>query len=86
MRISVLPRHIEKGVPTLARDCPVALAIADAFKSIGVRPFVLATSVRWDGVVYQLPGDVVEAITRFDRGGGMEPFAFDMQRPDALPA
>jgi len=83
--INVTAQHIRLGVAGDCHTCPVALAIADAWKPAEVEHisvFSEADVTLSDGQAFtaQLPGAVFGWLTRFDAGKALlEPFTFTLK-------
>lgn len=80
MRITVTEEHIQKGEPTAARCCPVALAIKDATGrrgSLGLRAiYVYSGGGEWE--TFEPPTTVALFRDAFDAGEPVQPFSFDL--------
>lgn len=85
--IRVTQQHIDAGQPLWGDKCPVALAAAQqypAFNDVFVGKVELHM---WegekspDGLVYPLPGWVVERVHIYDKTGQMKPFEFELPEP-----
>ena len=85
MKVKVTPKHINQGLRRSYRQCPVALAICDAYT--GAAPVVLVDSDHAkihedykDSVCYDLPYEAVAFIKNFDvRDDLVEPFTFTLE-------
>jgi len=81
LEISVERIHLEFGVPCSAHDCPVALAVIDALKklglkypTVGVTPLCITVypsfgSSREEQVTYTTPPELIALIREVDRHG-----------------
>ena len=81
MLIRVTQEHIDKGVRDDCRQCPVALAIQEATKSIvDVLPMYCQFTYisDWPGKAVNLPIEVTEFIKGFDSEGFGLPFTFEL--------
>lgn len=84
MKIEVLPRHIEQGVPCTEEKCPIALAIMDALEGEPVSGiFVGCESVvvlyeNGSEKVFPLPWEINEIIDDYDATCVMYPFGFEL--------
>lgn len=85
MRVHVRAEHIRHGLRDNACDCPVALALLEAFEE---RPgrievtrmwFLLGRMIDGDQRKISLPDVVSTWIRRFDSGRHVEPFEFDIE-------
>ena len=84
MRIRVEQKHIDKGVPSSARNCPIARAVNDhillGVASVDERIITanhLLSSRRND---YGVPSKVTDFIKDFDNSLPVVPFKFTMSR------
>lgn len=73
MTVRVLARHLEACRATLT--CPVKAALAEALPGHSVH--VGAVSAWIDGAPVHLPASVYEWCAAWDRGGAVQPFAFE---------
>jgi hypothetical protein len=91
--ITVTADHIAEGVPGECGECPIALAIAEAFPS-AAEVAVYASHVNiWktagrgrDFFTSELPEVAVAFIEHFDRIRDGEPFTFDLDYPAEVAA
>ena len=83
MKIKVTQKHINQGLRRSYRQCPVALAICDAYPG---EPIVLVDSDYAkihedykDSACYDLPYEAVAFINNVDEGHLVEPFTFTLE-------
>ncbi len=83
--ITVTAAHIARGVPDSCTDCPVALAIAEAFPGVEVWVAGATVFLVRDGQETEadLPG-CEDFIHSFDDRQGGEPFTFTLDYPAAV--
>lgn len=77
MKIEVTQQDIDSGKKSDTSCCPVALAMARA-----VEPLRVSVITKWasiDGRYHSLPPEVTTFIKRFDIGGAVDPFTFELQ-------
>lgn len=74
--VRVTQEHIDNGFARLARECPIALALKDAFQtsdtSMGVHNFYI------NGKDYKPPQTVLDFVKIFDNKKEVYPFEFEV--------
>lgn len=82
MLINVTQKHIDEGVANknklqrpITEKCPIALAISEKYSSTCCVGF---TTVKLNGKVYHLTGEVTEFIHKFDGDFSLTPFSFEL--------
>lgn len=80
MKISVTEQDIKDGVPISAQCCPIANAVARATKSLNSEVLVTRNYIHVRADYYYLPIAAYLFIERFDAGGKVEPFKFELTR------
>lgn len=80
MTIEVTREDVAGGVPADWLDCPVARAFKRATGQTWYVDGLTAHQYMFDRTI-DLPSDVVDAIQRYDEGGGLAPCAFDVTIP-----
>lgn len=83
-RITVSEKHIQNGFQSSIGRCPVALAFRDSSFQPEIVYVIsqLATLYKegsCESYQAELPAEVTERIVRYDEGGGMEPFEFEIE-------
>jgi hypothetical protein len=78
MKIEVTQEHIEKGVPEEECNCPIALAIRDAFNVEELEVSVNATVIRVGFDHCPTPEEAEAFVCDFDDGRSVRPFTFDL--------
>lgn len=79
MRVVVTEKHIKEGLRKSRCYCPVAWALKDAFGlDCDPRVDVFGLAMVTMGVRYKTPCIVLQFIDRFDSGGAVRPFEFEL--------
>jgi hypothetical protein len=73
-KITVISKHIAKGMRSSGNKCPVALALKDKFRDNWVN--VNRLYIEIEGKFYNVPQSVKEFIDNFDTLGKGKPFSF----------
>lgn len=81
MKISVKQKHIERGKGRSKIDCPIALAMREAFTDSSVCVYPKFYHIRYDGIDYALPQTCTEFIDDFDNKRPVKPFSFRIKDP-----
>lgn len=78
-RIRVTAKDICEGIPGVPELCPVAKALKRAgFEEATVGPRFFKTKKGGFEFQYLTPPEVSEFLYRFDRGGSVDPFSFNI--------
>ncbi len=83
--VQVKPKHIKRGIPKAASNCPVAHAIDEATPDwcgfVYMEPDSIEL-VRGDSIyAQQMPRSVERFVRAFDAGKPVKPFAFYLEVP-----
>jgi len=82
--VSVTADHLTLGIPGDCGNCPVALAVEDAFpRAVGVSVGDLYISMRHEGrdELLIIPEDARALIADIDAERPVEPFTFELDYP-----
>lgn len=82
--VSVTARHLSLGIPGDCGNCPVALAVEDAFlRAVGVSVGDRYISMQHEGQpqLLAIPDDVRAPIAAIDGEISVEPFTFELDYP-----
>lgn len=79
--VRVTEAHVRRGKQQDPCLCPVALAVAEAVpgSSPHVNPCFIFLSIENRRTSVATPPAVGEAVRRYDHGGDMEPFTFELE-------
>jgi len=81
VRVEVTEADVVNGIPKDSCDCAVALALRRVTEPVKVGPCWV--ELNGSDALVPLPAEAVAFIRRFDRGEPVEPFAFDLELPEA---
>jgi len=76
MRIEVTVNHIRRGVRHDGKWCPIALALREKFPGVSVVAYPNYIGISTED--FYPPPEATAFMMAFDRGVGVQPFAFDL--------
>jgi len=83
MQINVTQQHIDNGIKSDCRLCPIALALLPLFTNLPIEVdsccIEIGCCIGSDDIQYYSPDSVIKFITAFDSSFPVKPFYFELQ-------